>query len=133
MNTIPSNISRYQLVTNAIISILTGWLVWNLLLFPFSFYLMPMIAKGRLPVNLLDFYNVFMFCIIGIVIGIRSKVKTPIVIVLTFCSIFSTLILIGKDESIVPYLNYSTFIELTSIVAGGFIGNKIKLQRQKSQ
>ena len=68
-----------------------------------------------------------MFVITGLVVGILSKMKIHIALLVTFFAILVTLAINKPNyESISAFINFMSLIWLGAIAIGGFIGIKIK-------
>lgn len=114
-------------VINTIVCIIIGWLLWNLLGIPYANVLVPMIADNRLPFIIIHLYLLLTFLIVGIFIGLISKVNIWVPLIGTFTAIFFNLAIIGKKNELVPLLiNIKTFIDLIMIMVGGYMGKLLK-------
>lgn len=121
-----SKMTRGQII-NVIITALIGWLLWVLLAIPYSIYLVPMGLSKRVPFYILHIYPSIMFVITGLVVGILSKMKIHIALLVTFFAILVTLAINKPNyESISAFINFMSLIWLGAIAIGGFIGIKIK-------
>jgi hypothetical protein len=117
-----------QQLTNTIITIFVGLLLFCILAIPISFA-----ATYRVSVSIYYYiYSIMMFIAVGIVVGLLSKLNTIINLVLTFFAIVISLSFIGTYNNVVAYIfNLNTLLNLVAIVIGGFVGMKIKLIRER--
>ena len=122
-----SKMTKNQQLINVIITASIGWLLWTLLTIPYSIYLVPMVLNKRLPFYLIHIYPSTVFVVTGVVVGILSKVKINISILVTFFAILITLMIHKPhNENILAFINLMTFTWLCAIAIGGLIGRKIK-------
>ena len=110
-----------QKAINIIICIMGSWFVWVLLAMTFSGFILPMAVKGQLPSIIVNLYFVLIYLIVGVFIGLVSKVNPWIPLVGTSLAIFLSLAMTGKKEEIVPlFLDFNNLIYIASTIAGCF-------------
>jgi hypothetical protein len=98
-----------------------SWFVWVLLAMTLSGFILPMAVKGQLPSIIVNLYFVLIYLIVGVFIGLVSKVNPWIPLVGTSLAIFLSLAMTGKKEEIVPlFLDFNNLIYIASTIAGCF-------------